>query len=198
MTSRPVISGTRGIISSGHYLTSMAGMRMMVSGGNAFDAVAAGVFAGVVVEPTAACSLAAESVFMLYDARSGDLKSLSGQGVAPGRATTDFYRSNGIDVIPTGPGPLAPLSFTVPGVVHATISMLDRYGTKSLGEVMAPAIQYAEEGVPHYRQMIDFLGLEPTIRQFRLFPPGGSEVFYGDGGLPEEGRCSISRVWPGQ
>ncbi|MDE0232621.1 MAG: gamma-glutamyltransferase [bacterium] len=186
-TSRPVISGTRGIISSGHYLTSMAGMRMMVSGGNAFDAVAAGVFAGVVVEPTAACSLAAESVFMLYDARSGDLKSLSGQGVAPGRATAEFYRSNGLDVIPTGPGPLAPLSFTVPGVVHATISMLSRYGTKSLSEVMAPAIQYAEEGVPHYRQMIDFLGLEPTIRQFRLFPPGGSEVFYDGGRLPEEG-----------
>ncbi|MXW69053.1 MAG: hypothetical protein F4Z61_03730, partial [Acidimicrobiia bacterium] len=44
-TSRPVVSGTRGIISSGHWLTSMAGMRMMLSGGNAFDAVAAGVFA---------------------------------------------------------------------------------------------------------------------------------------------------------
>ena len=186
-TSRPVISGTRGIISSGHYLTSMAGMRMMVSGGNAFDAVAAGVFAGVVVEPTAACSLAAESVFMLYDARSGDLKSLSGQGVAPGRATAEFYRSQGLDDVPTGPGPLAPLSFTVPGVVHATISMLERYGTKSLSEVIAPAIQYAEEGIPHYRQMIDFLGLEPTIRQFRLFPPGGLEVFYDGGKLPAEG-----------
>ena len=185
-TSRPVISGTGGIISSGHYLTSMAGMRMMLSGGNAFDAVAAGVFAAVVVEPTAACSLAAESVFMLYDARSGDLKSLSGQGVAPGKATIDFYRSQGLDVIPTGPGLQAPLSFTVPGVVHATISMLDRYGTKSLTEVVGPAVQYAEEGVPHYRQMIDFLGLEPTIGQFRLFPPGGLEVFYDDGRLPEE------------
>ncbi len=159
---------------------------MMVSGGNAFDAVAAGVFAGVVVEPTAACSLAAESVFMLYDARSGDLKSLSGQGVAPGKATINFYRSRGLDDVPTGPGLEAPLSFTVPGVVHATISMLDRYGTKSLGEVIAPAIQYAEEGVPHYRQMINFLGLEPTIRQFGLFPPGGLEVFYDEGRLPEE------------
>ncbi|MYB78303.1 MAG: hypothetical protein F4X70_02395 [Acidimicrobiia bacterium] len=186
-TSRPVVSGTRGIISSGHWLTSMAGMRMMLSGGNAFDAVAAGVFAGVVVEPTAACSLAAESVFMLYDARSGDLKSLSGQGVSPNKATLEFYLSNGLDDVPTGPGPLAPLSFTVPGVVHATISMLERYGTKSLGEVLGPAIQYAEEGVPHYRQMIDFLGLEPTIRQFRLFPPGGVEVFYDDGKLPQEG-----------
>ena len=38
-TGRPVIYGTQGVISSGHYLTSMAGMRMLLSGGNAFDAI---------------------------------------------------------------------------------------------------------------------------------------------------------------
>ncbi len=190
-TSRPVVAGTRGVISSGHYLTSMAGMRMMLSGGNAFDAVAAAVFAAVVVEPTAACSLAAESVFMLYDARSGDLKSLSGQGVAPGKATVDFYRSHGLDTIPTGPGGQAPLSFTVPGVVHATISMLDRYGTKSLGEVIAPAVQYAEEGIPHYQHMINALGLASTTQQFELFPPGGAEVFYDDGRPAKEGSLLV-------
>ena len=190
-TSRPVVAGTRGVISSGHFLTSMAGMRMMLSGGNAFDAVAAAVFAAVVVEPTAACSLAAESVFMLYDARSGELRSLSGQGVAPGKATVDFYRSRGLDTIPTGPGDQAPLSFTVPGVVHATISMLDRYGTKSLGEVISPAIQYAEEGIPHYRHMINALGSASTIQQFELFPPGGFEVFYNNTRLAEEGSLFV-------
>ena len=43
-TSRPVIYGTQGVISSGHYLTSMAGMRMLLSGGNAFDAIVAARF----------------------------------------------------------------------------------------------------------------------------------------------------------
>ena len=140
---------------------------MMLSGGNAFDAVAAAVFAAAVVEPIASYSLAAESVFMLYDARSGDLKSLSGQGAAPGKATAGFYRSRGLDAIPTGPGLDAPLAFTVPGVVHATISMLDRYGTKRLGEAIAPAVQYAESGIPHYRYMLDALGAEshrPAVR----------------------------------
>ena len=88
-TSRPVVFGTQGVISSGHYLTSMAGIRMMLEGGNAFDAVAASVFAASVIEPIASYSLGAESVFMLYDAQSGDLYSLSGQGVAPSRANTD-------------------------------------------------------------------------------------------------------------
>ena len=86
-TGRPVIYATHGIISSGHYLTSMAGMRMLLSGGNAFDAIVAAGFAAAVVEPVASYSLACEGVFMLYHASSGDLLALSGQGTAPGRAT---------------------------------------------------------------------------------------------------------------
>ena len=57
-TGRPVVYATQGVISSGHYLTSMAGMRMLLTGGNAFDAVAAAAFAAAVVEPIASYSLA--------------------------------------------------------------------------------------------------------------------------------------------
>ena len=56
-TGRPVVAGTQGVISSGHYLTSMAGMRMMLSGGNAFDAAVAAIFAAAVIEPIASYSL---------------------------------------------------------------------------------------------------------------------------------------------
>lgn len=179
------------MVAGGHYLTSMAGMRMLVSGGNAFDALAAGVFAAAVVEPTAAFSLATESVFMLYHAPTGELRSLSGQGVAPGRATLDSYRSRGLDAIPTGPGRQAPLSFTVPGVVHATISMLARYGTKNLREIMAPAIQYAVEGVTRYPYMIKELRRPSIAHQFELFPPGGSGILYQAGSLPAEGSLLV-------
>ena len=142
-TGRPVVYGTQGVISSGHYLTSMAGMRMLLSGGNAFDAVVAAGFAAAVTEPIASYSLAAEGVFMLYHAQSGDLLSLSGQGTAPRLATVDWYRSQGQDEIPTGPGPLAHLSFTVPGVVAAYLSLLEKYGSKTVGEVLEPSIHYA-------------------------------------------------------
>ena len=54
--TRPVIYATRGIISSGHYLTSMAGMRILLNGGNAFDAVVASTFAAAIVEPIASYS----------------------------------------------------------------------------------------------------------------------------------------------
>ena len=186
-TGRPVVYAKQGVISSGHYLTSMAGMRMMLNGGNAFDAVVAAAFAAAVVEPIASYSLAAEGVFMLYDAETGQTLSLSGQGVAPGAATVDFYRSSGLDAIPTGPGPQAHLSFTVPGIVHALLALLERYGTKTLGEVLAPSIEYAEGGIPNYEYMVRSLDAATTREQFELYPPGGTDVFYSNGKLPRPG-----------
>jgi len=197
LTGRPVIAGTQGVISSGHYLTSMAGMRMMLSGGNAFDAAVAAVFAAAVIEPIAAFSLGCEAVFMLYHPGSGDLLSLSGQGVAPAGATLDLYRGRGLDAIPTGPGPLAPLSFTVPGVVHAAMSLLERYGTKTLGEVLSPSVHYAEHGIPNYQYMIDALDLEASKQQFEQVPPGGMEVFYEGGAPPRPGSLLVQSAMAG-
>ena len=190
-TSRPVIYGTQGVISSGHYLTSMAGMRMLLSGGNAFDAIVAAGFAAAVTEPIASYSLGAEGVFMLYHADSGDLLSLSGQGTAPNRATVEWYRDQGYEAIPTGPGPDAHLSFTVPGVVAAFLSLLERYGTKSVEEALAPSIQYAGEGIPNYEYMLQSIGNENTKKQWAQYPPGGSDVFYDNGAVPEPGSLLV-------
>ena len=187
-TGRPVIRSTEGVISSGHYLTSMAGMKKLLSGGNAFDALVAAGFAAAVVEPIASYSLAAEGVFMLYDARSGELLSLSGQGTAPGKATADFYKSQGLERIATGPGhQQSHLSFTLPGVVHAFLSLAERYGTKSVDELLAPAIAYAADGIPNYEYMLDRLDSGATAQQFDLYQPGGWDVFYHNRQVPAAG-----------
>ena len=190
-TGRPVVYSTQGVISTGHYLTSMAGMRMLLTGGNAFDAAVAAGFAAAVIEPIASYSLAAEGVFMLYHAASGKLLSLSGQGVAPALATADFYKSRGLDRIPTGPGRRAHLSFTVPGVVDAFLSLLENYGTKPVSEVLAPAIHYAEQGIPNYEYMIDRLKPPSTGEQFDHYPPGGWDIFYSDRQLPLPGSLLV-------
>ena len=192
-TGRPVVYGTQGVISSGHYLTSMAGMRMLLSGGNAFDAVVAAGFAAAVTEPIASYSLAAEGVFMLYHAESGDFLSLSGQGTAPDRATVEYFRSLGQSEIPTGPGPLAHLSFTLPGVVAAYLSLLERYGRKTVGEVLEPSIHYAERGIPNYEYMLERIDSPTTISQFEQYPPGGLDVFYDNGETPEPGSLLVQK-----
>ena len=191
-TGRPVIRSTEGVISSGHYLTSMAGTRMLLNGGNAFDALVAAGFAAAVVEPIASYSLAAEGVFMLYDASSGDLLSLSGQGTAPGKATAEFYKSQGLERIPTGPGhEQSHLSFTLPGVVHAFLSLAEKYGTKTIDELLAPAIGYAADGIPNYEYMLGRLDSRSTAQQFDLYSPGGWDVFYHNRQVPEAGTLLV-------
>ena len=186
-TGRPVIRGRNGIVATGHYLTSMAAMRQLLAGGNAFDGAVAACMAAAVVEPTASYSLAAEGVGMFFHAASGELSAVSGQGVAPRLATIEAFRSRGLEKIPTGPGPQAHLSFTVPGVVDACFRLLDAYGSKTLTEVLAPAIEYAEQGFPMYEYMHRMLGGPDTRAQFDLYPPGGSDVFYPGGSIPAVG-----------
>src|SRR5687768_10651758 len=102
--TRPVVSGTQGIVAAGHPLVAMAGMRMLLAGGNAFDAAAAAGFAAAVVEPTASYTLMGECVALVHEGRRGRTQVLSGQGTAPARATIDVFRKRGMDRIPTGPG----------------------------------------------------------------------------------------------
>ena len=186
-TGRPVVRGRNGIVSTGHYLTSMAAMRQLLEGGNAFDAAVSACITAAVVEPTASYSLAAEGVGMFFHAASGQLSAVSGQGVAPRLATVEAFRSRGLAKIPTGPGPQAHLAFTVPGVVDACFRLLAAYGRRTLADVVSPAIDYAEHGFPMYEYMHRMLDSPDTRSQFDLYPPGGTEVFYPGGSLPAVG-----------
>src|SRR5881396_1325050 len=190
-TTRPVVSGTHGVVSAGHPLVSMAGMRMLLTGGNAFDAAAAAGFAAAVVEPTASYTLCGECVAMVYDARRRESVALSGQGTAPAAASIDAFRRRGLDRIPTGPGRDAHLSFTVPGAVDAYLTLLETYGTKPLREVLAPAVHYAERGFPMYEYMHRMLSIPESRSQFDLFPPGGTDVFYPGGRAPRVGELLV-------
>ena len=193
-TGRPVVAGTQGVISAGHPLVSMAGMRMLLSGGNAFDAAVAAGFAAAVVEPTASYTLCGECVALVHDAWGGETLAVSGQGVAPALATPAVFRDRGFDRIPTGPGPDAHLSFTVPGAVDAYLTVLEAYGTKSVGEVLAPAVSYAERGFPMYEYMHRMLTIAETRPQFDLYPPGGTDVFYPGGRAPQVGELFVQRA----
>jgi gamma-glutamyltranspeptidase/glutathione hydrolase len=190
-TTRPVVAGREGVIATGHPLVSMAGMRMLLSGGNAFDAAVAAGFAAAVVEPTASYTLCGECVALVHDARTGQTRALSGQGTAPAAATIAAFRGRRLDKIPTGPGPLAHLSFTVPGAVDAYLTVLETYGTRTVSEVLAPALAYAERGFPMYEYMHRMLAIAESRSQFELYPPGGAEVFYPGGRVPDVGTLFV-------
>lgn len=186
-SSRPVIYGLNCTISSGHWLTTTAAERLLRSGGNSFDAVAAANFAAAVVEPTSSFSLGAECVILLRPAGRKETVSLCGQGGAAGLASPSYFAERGLDVIPTGPGDGAPLSFTTPGMVASTLRLLDDYGTKRLAEVLAPAIEYARDGIVSYEYMTSRL-TAPGLEQFKRFGSGAGDIFYPDSKPVQPGR----------
>jgi gamma-glutamyltranspeptidase / glutathione hydrolase len=191
VTTRPVVAGTQGVVAAGHPLVSMAGLRMLLAGGNAVDAAVAAGFAAAVVEPTASYTLCGECVALVHDARSRETHAVSGQGTAAALATPAFFRGRGLDRIPTGPGADAHLSFTVPGAVDAYLTLLETHGTRTLGEVLAPAVHYAERGFPMYEYMHRLLAIPETRSQFDLYPPGGTAVFYPKGRPPAVGELLV-------
>jgi len=142
-TTRPELRGTFGMVASTHWLASAAGMAMLERGGNAFDAAVATGFALQVVEPHAN-GPGGEVPILLYSAERDEVLLVDGQGVAPAAATTDRFRELGLELVP-GTGLLAAC---IPGAFDAWLLLLRDFGTRSLADVLEPAIGYAEHGYP--------------------------------------------------
>ncbi len=98
-TTRPVVMGMNGMVTSGHYLASRIGLHILESGGNAVDAAAAMGFALSVLEPHL-YGIGGEGPLLIYLAGGRRVVSLSGQGPAPKRATIEWFKGSGFDVIP--------------------------------------------------------------------------------------------------
>lgn len=141
-TTRPVVSGTFGMVTSTHWLASQIGMAVLEKGGNAFDAAVTAGLTLQVVEPHMN-GLGGDAV-ILMQAHGEEPHVVCGQGVAPRAATIDHYRSEGLDLVP-GTGLLAAV---VPGAFDAWMLMLRDYGSITLSEALEPAIAYALHGYP--------------------------------------------------
>ena len=142
-TTRPELRGTFGMVASTHWLASAAGMAVLERGGNAFDAAVAAGFTLQVVEPHLN-GPGGEVPALFYSVERGEPLTLCGQGVAPAAATIERFRELGHDLIP-GTGVLAAC---VPGAFGGWRLLLQEYGTWSLADVLAFAIDYADNGFP--------------------------------------------------
>ncbi|MEE9240586.1 MAG: gamma-glutamyltransferase, partial [bacterium] len=144
MGRSPVLA-KEGVVATSQPLASLAGLEILREGGNALDAAIATAAVLNVVEPQS--TGIGGDMFMLYwDNGEKKLRGLNGSGRAPRAASLERYRSEGFTSAPqTGI-----FSVTVPGAFDGWCSALDRCGSgeKSLSDLLAPAIHYAENGFP--------------------------------------------------
>ena len=155
-TTRPTVRGYGGAVSAGHYLAAQAGAQTLAEGGNAADAACTMGFALQVLEPHMN-GFAGEAPILYHDAASGRTHAISGQGSAPAAATIEHFRSLGLDRIP-GDGLTAA---AIPGALDGWRLLLERFGTRTLAEVVAPARALAERGFPMYpslRRLLEIAG----------------------------------------
>ena len=179
-TFRPLrseVTADRGVIAAGRTFVADAGAQILTSGGNAIDAGVAAIFASAVVE-ISHFGLGGEAPIIIYSARDKRVVVINGQGSAPKAATPALFP--GKTAIP-GNGPLGA---TIPAVVDAAAIALEKYGTKSLSEVMAPAIALAD-GFPMYEFLRGYLqserkASEPYEWSIRTYYPDGKVTATGE------------------
>ena len=138
---RPTIVAQHGMVAAGHPLAAEAGLRILKAGGNAVDAAIATWAVQGEVEP-GMTGLGADMFVLFYNAKTGEVKFINGTGFAPQAATIEFYKSKG------GIPDEGPLSISVPGAVGGAAYAVQKYGTKPLADVLAPAVEIAEGGFP--------------------------------------------------
>src|SRR5437867_4101050 len=161
-TMRPVVRGRACAVASMKPEATQAAGRILLAGGNAFDAIVAGQAVLGLVD-AAANGIGSDAVLLVYDARAKKVFSINAEGTAPRLATIDWYKKNQGGKLPVDDGLLAA---TVPGVVDAWFLLLDRWGTKTFAEVLQPAIELAENGFPIGNQLARAIAQSKKLRKY--------------------------------
>ncbi|NGM69060.1 gamma-glutamyltransferase family protein [Natronolimnobius sp. AArcel1] len=202
---RSTVYANRGLVATSQPLAAQAGVSILEDGGNAFDAAVATAAALNVVEPTST-GLGGD-VFALYRTADGEVGAMRSCGPAPADASiervTNALENTDAETLsqyyPDSRGYavdgetntddlempfLGPHAVTVPGTARGWEATVDRFGRKSLGDVLEPAIHYATDGYPvspviaYYWQGAEDLFTDDHAREAYLF----------DGESPEPGQ----------
>jgi gamma-glutamyltranspeptidase/glutathione hydrolase len=200
ISRRSPVLARHGMVATSQPLAAMAGLRVLMDGGNAPDAAVTTAAMLNVVEPMST-GVGGDCFALFYEASTGRVGALNGSGRAPAAFALEEAQRLGLLEIPfTGALPV-----TVPGTVSGWEALLERFGTMSLGECLAPAIRAAEEGFPvterigaAWRDAASKIAEDPEAargylpaprpgelhhspdlaRSLRTVAEGGSEAFY--------------------
>jgi gamma-glutamyltranspeptidase/glutathione hydrolase len=173
---RPSVPGIHGLVTAGHPLAAMAGLQILMKGGNAIDAAVAVGAALNMMEPQMN-GIGGNGFMTVYDKKSGHVYSLAMAGATPKGMkaadmtpeTLDWGMTAGI----------------VPGNLGGYVTALERFGTMSLADVFASGIDYAEHGYPIDPSLA--AAISRARAKLEAFPTT-AKVFLPNGRAPEPGE----------
>ncbi len=171
-TQKPALHGQHWMAVTGKPLAATAGARIFEQGGNAVDAACAMIAATSTMWDT--LSWGGETQALIYNPNTGKVIGINGLGVAPTGATPEYFHQLGMKYPPE----YGALAAVTPGTPGGLMTMLAEYGTMSLAQVLAPAIEMADgypmeaelvNTIEHYKEKIKQW---PDSRRVLLVHPG--------------------------
>ncbi len=182
-TAKPVLHGRHWVAITGKPLAATAGAMIFQQGGNAVDAACAMLAATSTMWDV--LGWGGETQALIYDPNEKKVIGVNALGVAPTGATPEFFRDMGMDYPPE----YGPHAAVTPGTPGGLLVMLQEFGTMSLAQVLAPAIEMAD-GYPIEEDAANSIeGEKERLQQW----PYSKEVF-----LPHLGEGDRAAPYPGE
>lgn len=143
LPGRSAVFATNGLCATSHPLAAKTAIDILQAGGNAVDAAIAGAVLLGICEPQMT-GLGGDCFILLKPAGEERILALNGSGRAPLGLSAASLRARGLTAVPLH----GPDAVTMPGAVDAFCTLSADWGTLPLAQTLAPAIRYADEGVP--------------------------------------------------
>jgi len=169
--------GTHGMVATSHFLASQVAHDVLADGGNAVDAAVTAGFALAVTQPRSG-NIGGGGFMLISDEKSGKVIAIDYREKAPSAAYETMFQNDAGEAVPR----LSRFTHNasgVPGTVAGLALALDKYGTLSLAEALAPAIDLAENGFPLPQRFVD--GVEQARDRLEKWPATRTKFFKPDG-----------------
>ena len=177
-----------GVVATDHGRATAIGAKVLRDGGNAFDAAIAVQFALNVVQPHLN-GIGGGSNIIVRDGKTGEVFAIDARETAPAATTPTTYAGAVNQVRPNG------FAVGVPGTVRAMDYLLRRWGTKTLAELLDPAIELAQDGFPVGRYLADQIPVQ--LRQ-ASYSPRPRRSSYPKAKRSRKAPSCGSRTWRGR
>ncbi len=178
-SGRSVVRASQGMVATSQPLASQVGLDVLKRGGNAVDAAIAVAAMLNVTEPNMT-GVGGDAFMMIHSSKTKKVEALNASGRAPRALTFDHFTSRKIAQMPLQ----GMETITVPGAFDGWVTLLEKYGTQKLADLLAPAIGYAENGFPVAEKIA--ADWEPEVAKLKL-TAAASSTYLVNGAAPRAG-----------
>jgi len=176
---RSVSYGVNGAAATSNQYATHVALSILKTGGNAMDAAIAACAVQCVIDPMQT-GIGGDCFALVAPGGSDQIEGLNGSGRAPSKLTADTLLGQDINDISL----TSPHSVTLPGSIDAWITLHQKYGSMDFADILAPAINCAENGfVVTQRTSVDWQMTEEKLRKNKA----ATELFLKGGAAPKAG-----------